>query len=65
MTLAVATVGEYGARLGDSDVYSDGSPVYSLVRAAGTTTPGEYLSADIWDVPRGAEPVVHEPPHRR
>jgi hypothetical protein len=67
MTLRVVTVGEIGVPVDDCEVYSDGSPVYSLVRAAGVVddVPGEFLTGDIWDVPAGVEPVVHEPPHRR
>jgi hypothetical protein len=47
--------------------YSDGSPVYSLVRdfSAEHPTPPEYLTGDIWDLPAGSEVVIEDPPHKR
>ena len=45
------------------DFYSDGSPVYSLVRdfSAGLPTPPEYLTGGIWHLPAGTEVVIEDP----
>jgi hypothetical protein len=54
------------------EVYSDGSPIYSLVRdfsaehpTPSEYLPSEYLTGDIWDLPPGTEVVIEAPPHKR